>query len=152
MIKGHESSSNLHSTVDNDEIEIECQNSGPEEGGEHGPAGEGSLGHTYVLEHLTFLVLSFIVVCEKVHRANNIAHSTDKVGKCKKSDDFLRSRAHVFQRKESDYYQDGSKTGEPARDNGHVAGNRTILDTDVSRIRTIIVRCWTLRRGSNGRD
>ena len=150
MIKGHESGGNLHSMVDNDEIEIECQNNGPEERGEHGPAGEGSLGHTYVLKYLTFLVLSFIVVCDKVHRANDIAHSTDKVGKCEKSDDFLSSSAHVFQHEESDYYEDGSEAGEPAGDNGHVAGNRTILDTDI-RIRTI-ARRWTLRRVSGGSD
>ena len=99
-------------------------------------------------------MLSFIVVRNKVHRTNDIAHSTDKVGECKKSDDFLSSSAHIFQRKENDYYEDGSEAGEPAGDNGHVAGNTTIFDTDISSIhtRTIIVRRWTFRKGSSSHD
>ena len=76
-------------------------------------------------------MVSFVEVNEKVRRANDVACSADEVGECEKSDDFLSSRAHVLQGKESDHYEDGAKAGEPAGYNGHVAGNGSILNTDV---------------------
>ena len=130
MIEGHESGSHLHSTVDDDQVEVEGQNGRPKKRHERRPAGKGGLRFAQLLKYVAFSRVRLVKVREKVCRAHNVAGSADEIGNGQASDDFLSSGSHVFQSEERDHDKDGAETGETTRHDGNVAGKGPILNAD----------------------